>query len=59
MNWKIREKSAMVYFQTLFYYFSRVEAGYNTSTIALRVVEGDEKNPVPGCITGPPCHWGI
>jgi hypothetical protein len=37
-----------------------VEAGYNTSTVALRGVEGDEKEPrpVPGDITGPPCHWG-
>jgi hypothetical protein len=35
-----------------------VEAGWNTSTIGLRVAEGDKGNPVPGGITGPPCHWG-
>jgi hypothetical protein len=27
---------------------SRVEAGWNTSTVALRVVEGHENNVVPG-----------
>jgi hypothetical protein len=35
-----------------------MEAGYNTSTVALPVVEGDEKNPMLGGTTGPPCHWG-
>jgi hypothetical protein len=39
---------------------SRVEAGSNTSTVALRVIGGDEKGtPVPGGMTGPPCSWGI
>jgi hypothetical protein len=39
---------------------SRVEAGSNTSTVALRVVGGDVKgNPVTGGKTGPHCSWGI
>jgi hypothetical protein len=37
-----------------------VKVGSNPSTIALRVVGGDEKeNPVPGSITGPPCSSGM
>jgi hypothetical protein len=36
-----------------------VEAGCNTSTVSLWVVEGTKRNPVPGAITGPPCFWGI
>jgi hypothetical protein len=38
---------------------SRVEAGCNASTEALRVVGDDEKGtPVFGGITGLFCHWG-
>jgi hypothetical protein len=38
----------------------RVEAGYNTSTVALQVAEGDEKGTrCPGVLTGPPHHWGV
>jgi hypothetical protein len=38
---------------------ARVDAGSNTSAVALRVVGGDEKgNPVPGGITRPSCLWG-
>jgi hypothetical protein len=37
----------------------RMETGWNNSTLALRVIEDNEKgNPVPGDVTGPPCHWG-
>jgi hypothetical protein len=36
-----------------------VEAGSNTSTVALRVVRWRQGNPVPENITGPPCSWGI
>jgi hypothetical protein len=36
-----------------------MEVRWNIITVTLRVVEGDEKgNPVPGGITGPPCHGG-
>jgi hypothetical protein len=38
---------------------SLVEEDYNTSTIALQVVRGDEKGQCPGGISGPPCSWGI
>jgi hypothetical protein len=33
----------MYHFQLSYILMSRVEAGWNTSTVALRVVEGDEK----------------
>jgi hypothetical protein len=37
-----------------------MEAGSNTSTVALRVVGGDEKGTqCLGGITGPLCTWGI
>jgi hypothetical protein len=37
-----------------------VEAGSNTSTVVLRVVEVDEKGTqCLGDITGSPCSWGI
>jgi hypothetical protein len=32
-----------ILFTYLFVYIPRVEEGYSTSTVALRVVEGDEK----------------
>jgi hypothetical protein len=34
-----------------------MEAGQNTSIVALQVVRGDEQGTVPGGITGPPCSW--
>jgi hypothetical protein len=34
------------------------EQASNTSTVALRVVGGDEKESVPGVTTGPRCYWG-
>jgi hypothetical protein len=34
---------------------TRVEAGPNPSTVALRVIK---ENPMCGDITGPPCSWG-
>jgi hypothetical protein len=36
---------------------AHVEAGQNTSTVALQVVRGYKLKPVPGGITGPP--WEI
>jgi hypothetical protein len=37
---------------------SGVEAGSNTSTVDLRIVESDEKETRwLGGITGPHCHW--
>jgi hypothetical protein len=39
---------------------SPVEAGSNTSTVALRIVGGDENGiQCRGGIIGPPCVWGI
>jgi hypothetical protein len=38
--------------------FPRVDAGYNTCTMALRVVEGTKREPGAWGTTGPPCHWG-
>jgi hypothetical protein len=35
-----------------------VEAGSNTSTVALQVLGGDEANPVSGCTTGHPLPRG-
>jgi hypothetical protein len=38
---------------------TRVEVGWNTSTVALRAVRGDKNgNPVPGGITGLLCSRG-
>jgi hypothetical protein len=34
---------------------SLVQAGSNTSTVAMRVVTQRKGNPMPGCTTGPPC----
>jgi hypothetical protein len=41
------------------YIFRRANLIYsNTSTVSLRVVEGDGKGTqCPGGITGPPCSW--
>jgi hypothetical protein len=38
---------------------SCVEAGSNTSTVALRLVGGDGKGTSTWGITGQPCSWGI
>jgi hypothetical protein len=39
---------------------ARVEAGLNTSTVALLVIGGDEKGTqCPGNNNWPPCSWGI
>jgi hypothetical protein len=39
---------------------ARMEAGSNTSTVALLVVGGDEKRTqCLGGIAGQPCYWGI
>jgi hypothetical protein len=38
---------------------NHMEAGLNTSTVALQVVGSDEmRTQCPGGITGPPCSWG-
>jgi hypothetical protein len=49
---------SLILFTYLFVCIPRVEAGYKTSIVALRVVEGDEKGILYlVSITGPPCHW--
>jgi hypothetical protein len=35
-----------------------VEAGYNTSTVTLRVLEEDEREPSGWEYNWAPCHWG-
>jgi hypothetical protein len=50
--------SEVKYMRGIFVSFPDVEAGYNTSIIALSCRRQRKGNPVPGGITGPPCHWG-